>query len=195
MPAKPLDFKTDILPFLIATIGEFVALSFWLGFQNSGQFWIGQLLLWIGFLVERSAVILWLKYVNGADDPGSIAGSSTGQIITAVVVMTIIEIIIWAVWLRVADGVGILAGLAALAVMIHGLHSIEMAIVKKKPLGTFFTNPNTMFFSLMEIAGGTLWLVFVRGGNDLLGGAVLLLGLGVEHVIQGASLKRAPGEA
>ena len=190
MPAKPLDFKTDILPFLIATIGEFVALSFWLRYQNTGQFFVGQLLLWVGFLIERSAVILWLRYVNGANDPESIAGSPPAQIVLAVVVMTVIEIIIWAVWLKVADGVGMLAGLLALAIMIHSLHSVEMAIVKKAPFGTFFANRNTLFFSLMEIIGGTLWLVFVRNGNDLVGSLILLVGLSVEHILQGASLKQ-----
>lgn len=190
MTHKKLDFRTDILPFLIATIGEFVALFFWLHYQNLGQFWTAQLLLWVGFLVERSAVILWLRFVNGKDDPETIANSTPGKIAGAVVLLTLIEIVIWAVWLAVADSMGALLGTLALAIMIHSLHSIEMAVVKKTPLGAYFTDPNTIFFSVMEVAGGALWLYFVRGGNEMLGAVCLLLGLSVEHVIQGASLKR-----
>jgi hypothetical protein len=187
---KKLDFKTDILPFLIATLGEFVALFFWLRFQDNGQFWLAQLLLWAGFLVERSAVILWLRFVNDKDDPQTIANATPAKIAGAVVALTLVEIVIWAVWLTVAAKMGALLGTLALAAMIHSLHSIEMAVVKKTPLGTYFTNPNTMFFSVMEVAGGVLWLHFVRDGDQMLGAVCLLVGLGVEHVIQGASLKR-----
>ena len=190
MRNKQLDFKTDILPFLIATLGEFVALFFWLRFLNAGQFWAGQILLWAGFLVERTAVILWLRYVNGSDDPDSIAGSTPAKIIGAIVVLTLIEIVIWAVWLTVSDRMGMVVGAVLLAVMIHSLHSLEMAVVKKTPLGTFFTNRNTVFFSIMEFMGGTLWLYFGHGGNPMLGAACLLIGLSVEHLIQGATLKR-----
>jgi hypothetical protein len=190
MTNKKLDFKTDILPFLIATVGEFVALFFWLRFQDSGQFWLAQLLLWAGFLVERSAVILWLRYVNDKDDPETIANATPAKIAGAVVALTLVEIVIWAVWLTVADTMGALLGTLALAAMIHSLHSIEMAVVKKTPLGAYVTNLNTIFFSIMEVAGGALWLYFVRDGDQMLGAVCLLVGLCVEHVIQGASLKR-----
>jgi hypothetical protein len=191
MANKKLEFKTDILPFLIATLGEFVALFFWLRFQDGGQFWMAQMLLWGGFIVERAAVILWLRFVNDKDDPETIANATPTRIAGAVVVLTFVEIVIWAAWLLVADGMGALLGTLVLAAMIHSLHSIEMAVVKKTPLGAYFTNLNTIFFSLMEVAGGALWLYFVRGGDEMLGAACLLIGLSVEHVIQGASLKRS----
>lgn len=191
MANKKLDFRTDILPFLIATIGEFVALFFWLQFQDRGQFWLGQLLLWGGFIVERSAVILWLRFVNDKDDPETIANATPARMAGAVLLLTVVEIVIWAAWLFVADGMGALPGMLVLAVMIHSLHSIEMAVVKKTPLGAYFTDRNTIFFSVMEVMGGVLWLYFVRGGNEMLGAACLLIGLSVEHVIQGASLKRS----
>ncbi|NJM40538.1 MAG: hypothetical protein HC853_07105 [Anaerolineae bacterium] len=163
----------------------------WLRFQDGGQFWLAQLLLWGGFLVERSAVILWLRFVNDKDDPETIANATPARIAGAIVLLTFVEIVIWAVWLFVADGMGALLGTLVLAVMIHSLHSIEMAVVKKTPLGAYFTNLNTIFFSVMEVMGGALWLYLVRGGNEMLGAACLLIGLSVEHVIQGASLKRS----
>jgi hypothetical protein len=187
---KQLDFRRDILPFLIATVGEFIALFFWLRFLDQGQFLLGNVLLWIGFLVERTAVILWLRYVNGKDDSGTIAGSSPTQLAVIVFTLSLIEIIIWIAWLYVADNFGHLAGVIVLTVMIHSLHTREMATVKKTPFLTYLTNPSTIFFSIMEIAGGTLWLVFVRGGNEMLGGLFLLIGLSVEHLIQGATLKQ-----
>ena len=190
MANKKLDFKSDVLPFLIATIGEFVALFFWLRYQNSGQFWLAQVILWTGFIIERSSVILWLRYVNGKDDPETIANGTPLKIAGAVIGFTFVEIVIWTVWLNVADRQGALLGTLVLAIMIHGLHSLEMAVVKKTPLGAYITNLNTVFFSVMEVAGGALWLYFVRSGNEMAGAACLLIGLCVEHVIQGSSLKR-----
>ena len=190
MPNKKLDFKSDIVPFLIATFGEFTALFFWLRFQNNGQFWLAQAILWTGFIIERSAVILWLRYVNGKDDPTTIANGTPLKLAGAVITFTLVEIVIWTIWLNASNSLGALLGALALAAMIHSLHSLEMAVVKRTPLGAYFTNLNTVFFSVMEISGGVLWLYFVRAGNEMAGAACLLAGLCVEHVIQGASLKR-----
>ncbi|MEL6143309.1 MAG: hypothetical protein AAFU67_17030, partial [Bacteroidota bacterium] len=63
MSLNKLNFKTDILPFIIATLGEFVALYFWLYHLDLGQFYWANAILWIGFAIERTAVYLWIQYV------------------------------------------------------------------------------------------------------------------------------------
>src|SRR5688572_2315158 len=58
-----LDFRTDIVPFVIATAGEFIALFFWLQLFETGQVALATVVLWAGFLLERGMVVLWLRAI------------------------------------------------------------------------------------------------------------------------------------
>ena len=68
-------------------------------------------------------------------------------------------------------------------------HSAEMGLVKRKSLwiyaGTFKTN----LFTLMEVLGAAGWMYFHQQDQHGLAIASLLIGLSVEHIIQGSSLK------
>lgn len=63
MKLRNLDLKTDILPFVLATAGEFAALYFWLLFLDQGRWVLANVLLWAGFAVERTAVYLWIRII------------------------------------------------------------------------------------------------------------------------------------
>jgi len=190
-----LDFKKDILPFLVATIGEWFALFYWLELRDRGEILLASILLWAGFLVERTAVILWLRYVHRSGT--GIASSNTGFLKTAaaIVLITIPELIIWAAWLWVARNYGYgLAG-AGLAVTMLFEHALELSLVKQVKLRFFLTNPPTLFFTAMEVFAAIVWLILVEQGHSVAGGAVLLLGLTIEHIIEGATLKDPAQEA
>ena len=190
-----LDFKKDILPFLVATIGEWFALFYWLELRDRGELLLANILLWAGFLVERTAVILWLRYVHRSGT--GIASSNTGFLKTAaaIVLITIPELIIWAAWLWVARNYGYgLAG-AGLAVTMLFEHALELSLVKQVKLRFFLTNPPTLFFTAMEVFAAIVWLILVEQGHSVAGGAVLLLGLTIEHIIEGATLKDPAQEA
>lgn len=69
-------------------------------------------------------------------------------------------------------------------------HSAEMSLVKKESIWKYTKNISTHFYTLMETLGAVCWMYF--NANDQLGiGALcLIIGLSIEHIIQGADLKR-----
>lgn len=188
-----LNFRRDLVPFLVATVGEFAALVLWLKFRDAGSFQNANLALWIGFAVERIAVAIWVRYVYGRElDITAAPVWVTGSFL---LIITVAEVGIWDVWLRVARGSsGMLAGAIVLFVLIHALHSIEMGVVRARHPLIYARNGRTVFFSLMETVGGAGWLWLLMLQRPTAGALMLLSGLTVEHLIQGGSLKPSAEE-
>lgn len=184
-----LDFKKDILPFVVATGGEWVALFYWLDFQMKGDLLVANVLLWAGFLVERTAVILWLRYVHRAGTGVASEGTSFVKTAGAIVGITIPELLIWIGWLWLARGYGYWIAGAALAVAMLLEHALELGLVKQIKWTFFFTHAPTLFFTAMEVLAAVGWLVLVDRGQMFWGGVVLFVGLAIEHIIEGATLK------
>ena len=186
---KNLDFKTDILPFLIATIGEFIALVFWLYFSDKDMLVVANLLLWTGFLIERIAVVLWLRFVYRKKQGLPLPKFKWWQIPVGLVAVTWTEILVWFIWLYVANHYGSWWGLIVLSPLMLLEHSAEMGLVKRCNLLKYFTNKKTIFFTIMEVGGAVAWFHFVRAGQPVIGIIILLVGLSIEHIIQGSELK------
>ena len=68
-------------------------------------------------------------------------------------------------------------------------HSFELGLVKKVSPLTLAAKPATLFFTAMEVFPPTAWLYFVRNEEVVLGVAILLIGLDIEHIIEGATLE------
>ena len=51
------------------------------------------------------------------------------------------------------------------------------------------TNSSTLIFTACETLAGVGWLYYVLDGQLFIGGLILFIGLSIEHVIQGGSLK------
>lgn len=199
---RTLDMKTDVLPFVVATAGEFAALFFWLHYLDQGRFWLANGILWAGFLVERVSVILWIRFVYR--ERGQKPARVPGLLLTVVALLaiTLSEISIWILWRAMADGqiawlsVGPAANVVIAAVVLMMLmqaeHSVEMGALKGRKPWAFLGNPSTIFFTFMEVGGAVAWLIFVRNGQPLLGGICLLVGLSIEHVLQGSDLRPEP---
>jgi len=196
---RRLDFQTDVLPFIIATAGEFAALTLWLTYLDAGQFVWANVLLWGGFAVERIAVYLWIRKIyrdrEGYRDPQPL-----GQVVGGLVLITLSEVLIWILWLAVADGdiawlatssFAINFTLAGILLMILMTveHSVEMGGLRRTSPFAYVTDPSTIFFTLMEVGGAVGWLYFVRTDRPWLGMACLLIGLSIEHVLQGSELR------
>jgi len=181
------DFKRDITPFLVATIGEFVALTLWLYWLNEGRYIAASAALWSGFAVERLAVAVWVRFVFAPATGASVSPwLATGVFLTLI---TGVELAIWTVWISASRHLGIFLGAAILFVLIHSLHSGEMAAVKRQSPLIYVSNAHTIFFSLMETLGGTGWWWLQSRGHPFLGAFVLLAGLTIEHLVQGSQLK------
>lgn len=191
-----LNFKADVIPFMIATVGELIGLFFWLQLLDSGNFLGANAILWVGFLIERIAVIVWLRTVYRPAEGVASPSTSLGVIVLVLIAITVPELAIWAIWLALADGsAGIVVAGLVLAVLMLAEHSAELAAVKRVSVRRFFTDPATLFFTAMEVLGGIGWLYFVRNGQPVVGAVVLFVGLAIEHVIEGATLKKVPKSA
>ncbi|MEM9260828.1 MAG: hypothetical protein AAGA62_14365, partial [Bacteroidota bacterium] len=177
MSLKKLNFKTDILPFIIATVGEFIALYFWLHHLDLDQFFWANAILWIGFAIERTAVYLWIQYVYRQREKTLNLPVPPRKplyvLIFRLFIITLSEVLIWIVWLQLADGkvtwlaaptfmTNFLIAGAVLMVLMLIEHSIEIGALRNKPLLQHVTNPKTILFTFMEVAGAMGWLYFVR---------------------------------
>ena len=193
-----LNFKTDILPFTIATLGEFGALYFWLYFLDQDRIILANIILWGGFGIERMAVYLWIRYIYRTKE-GIVVPPSFFAVFFGLLFITLSEVLIWIVWLNFADGQfawadnGFLINTVTAGIILMILmwieHSVEMGALRQKNPLIYFFKSNTIFFTFMEVIGAVGWLYFVRTGSPILGAVCLLVGLSVEHIIQGSDLK------
>ena len=195
---KSLNLRTDVLPFVIATAGEFTALFFWLHFLDRGEFLLANLILWGGFAVERTAVYLWIQYIY-REQEGAREIRSPFAVFAGLFLITLTEVLIWILWLALADGQiawldfgftanAIFAGVVLMILMLVE-HSVEMAGLRRTNPFAYMTSFNTIFFTFMEVIGAVAWLYFVRIDRPVLGAVCLLIGLSIEHILQGSDLR------
>lgn len=184
-----LNPRTDVLPFVAATVGEFAALFYWLRLLEAGQPWMAAGVLWAGFTVERVAVVLWILFVYTPQDANAPPRPPLWRSALTLVAITVSEVLIWVAWLAIATTSGhLLAGAVLMALMLAE-HSVEMSLIKRTPPFAFVGNAKTIFFTVMEVLGAMGWLYLTWNGRPLAGAAMLLIGLSVEHVLQGSQLK------
>jgi hypothetical protein len=79
------------------------------------------------------------------------------------------EALLWAVWLRIAERLGGVTGIAVagivLTVLLVPQHTIEDNVLRGRGLFERVINPDTFGFSLVEAVGGSVWLLFVFQGD------------------------------
>jgi hypothetical protein len=196
----PSGFVYDRLPFVIATGGEFIALYFWLQYWDSGSWVLATLVLWAGFLAERIAVLGWVqhfdaqmqfKYPNYRLPPGTkdFKSKPKAQQFAHLLLITLSEIAIWVTALFVFDHYGWVAAFAVLVLGEQLQHSMELGLIAHRPIGEYIPTWNALKITLLETIGGTLWIWLVRHDQPQLGGLCLLIGLSIEHVVQGNKIQ------
>jgi hypothetical protein len=200
-PTEPkTGFVYDRLPFVIATGGEFIALFFWLQYWDAGSEVLAVIVLWAGFLTERIAVLGWVnhfdaqmhfKYPDYRLPPGTVQfkDKPKAQQFAHLLLITLSEIVIWVVALYVFDRYGWVAALAVLLVGEQLQHSMELGLIAHRPIGDYIPTWNALKITLFETIAGVIWIGLVRHGQPQLGGLFLLIGLSIEHVVQGAKIK------
>jgi len=212
------EFKVKTLPFYIATGGEFIALFFWLffmeRFSKPDGTWldaiIANVLLWIGFMVERITVVWWANQNFGDKVKLPVPKEPKWIFLLWMIAITVSEIVVWIVFREAykcqtlsQQGFVVHYGVA-LGILFLGeqlQHSYELHAMKGATWSSQFFKINTAFITLLETAGGAGflfcirnpdWFAFAGESRELvayaLGGISMLLGLGVEHVVEGQSL-------
>jgi hypothetical protein len=187
------------------TLIETAALGAWLALVEdaptvSQATALGLGILVVGLVVEH---VLTDLAVNGFDL--SLPG-------WRVLVFSVSETALWALWLVVAERVGGVEGFVAAAVVLAVLlvpqHTIEDNVLRGKGLFANLVDSGTVGFSILESAGATVWLVFVLSpdlvdsllvGTPLatvdpafVGLGILAIALFVEHII-GVRFSRRTG--
>ena len=196
-------FVKDRLPFIVATGSEFVGLYFWLYFLDQGGLHLltATLVLSAGFLSERLAVLGWVKYFHlklqaqygvVADGPAGtdIKQKSTAAALVHLAFICLTEITIWVAFVLAYDRFGWVAAFAWLMIGEQLQHSLDLALIARRPIREYIPSGNALVITLLEGIGGIAWLWLVRHGQPQLGGAILLIGLSIEHVVQGQRIKR-----
>ena len=212
------EFKIKTLPFYIATLGEFIALFFWLFFmerfsQPDGH-WLDAILanviLWIGFMVERITVVWWADKNFGDKIKLPVPKEPKWIFLLWMLAITVSEIFVWIVFREAykcptlaEQGVFVHYGVT-LVILFFGeqlQHSYELHAMKNATWSSQFFKFNTAIITTLETVGGAGFLFSIRhpewfafaGANQeivayAIGGASMLLGLGIEHVVEGQSL-------
>jgi hypothetical protein len=155
-------------------------------FLQSPHGLIAVLVLWAGFIVERLMVVIWLNVPKRIITPG-------GQLRSRTLVLagvTLAEIVVWVVWILVAEAHEPAFGTAVLFVGIHLVHSYEVALIKHRQFTPVLVSGEVVFLTILEAVGGAgaLWLA-TRGWTLF---PLLLIGLAllIEHIAQVTALKR-----
>lgn len=204
VPAPPKPIKTSFvqerLPFVIATGGEFIGLFFWLAYWDAEKYVLATLVLWAGFLTERIVVLGWVNHFQGemeAKYPDQPVNKSADdfknkpkpQQLAHLLLITLSEISIWAAVVYVFDAYGWVHALAVLVAGEQLQHSMELGLIAHRPIGDYIPTWNALKITLLEAVGGIAWIWLVRHGQPQIGGLLLLVGLSIEHVVQGAKIK------
>jgi hypothetical protein len=185
-------------PFVVATGGEFIALYYWLGYFDAGNYLLATIVLWVGFLVERVVVLNWTasfrgtlaaQYPSAPKDYDSFQDMSAIQKLLKLMKITATEISVWVVAVLAYDQVNWVAAFAVLLVGEQLQHSWELGLIASRPITDYIPTMKALTITLLETVGGILWIVLVRNEQAQLGGLFLLIGLSIEHVVQSKKIE------
>jgi len=193
-------FVKERLPFIVATGGEFIGLYFWLYYWDAGSYLLATVVLWAGFLTERISVLGWVKYFHTKmeakypDQPPDkseedFKNKPKAQQLVHLLLICLSEISIWVVFVIAYEYYGWVASFAVLLIGEQLEHSMELGLIAHRPIKEYIPTWNALKITLLEAVGGILWIYMVRHEQPQLGGLFLLVGLTIEHVVQGNKIK------
>lgn len=193
-------FVRERLPFIVATGGEFIGLYFWLYYWDLGSYALATIVLWAGFLTERISVLGWVMYFHTKmeakypDQPPDKSASDfknkpKAQQLVHLFLICLSEISIWVVFVIAYEYYGWPASLVVLIIGEQLEHSMELGLIAHRPIKDYIPTWNALKITLLEAIGGVLWIYMVRHEQAQLGGLFLLIGLSIEHVVQGKKIQ------
>ena len=150
MDSKLGEFAKARLPFLIATLGEFVALYFWLVYFDQKAYTTATIILWAGFFTERIAVLYWVKANFGGNIGIAADHKPWYEKLIGLTLICLSEITVWVVFVFVYDAYGMWPAFAVLFVGEQIEHSVELVDLLRH---RFFSHSRFVvkLFSLKQI--------------------------------------------
>lgn len=173
----------DQLRIGIFTIVEGVALVTWLALVRSdagiyqvstGSLVTGLAVLVVGFTIEH--IIAY----NVIHNRGLL--DLQGVPIAQKAVVSLIETVIWAVWLVLAD-----VNMIVAAVVLTGLlileHTLSDNVFKGRGIFSKLLDARTIGFSVVEAVGAAIWLALVEANLAVVGIVILVVASFIEHLL------------
>lgn len=157
----------------------------WLRLSRRGHPKVGAVCLVLEESLESG--LLLLIFVQGAqdkalvDDPTVAKHLQRAQTASACAINA--EIMIWLLWLSLAEKVpSPLAG-AFLAISMHLKHQLEAATVLDTTFREQFSSPTVVVGSVSEVIGAIASLQLLRAARPRPAAAALVAGIGFEHIL------------
>jgi hypothetical protein len=182
----------DQLRIAVFTIVEGITLVVWLALVRSnagiyqvsiGSLVAGIVVLAVGFTVEHIIAYNVIHNRELLDFHGVPVAQKS--------VVSLIETIIWAVWLVVADINAIIAAVVLLGLLIVE-HTLSDNVFKGRDIFSKLLDARTIGFSLVEAVGAAVWLVLVQANMSVVGIVILLVASFIEHTLAVALARRQP---
>jgi hypothetical protein len=184
--SKPVPgWGESLLLFSVATIGEFGALAGWYWLRTDHPL-LAPLVLLLGFVIERYVVVHWL------DIPAKVITPSGNlrPLWLVIAGVTVAEIIVWTVWVLLAEAREPWFAAALLVGGIHLVHGYEVALLKHCELRPTWQDPGVIVLTALESGGGVWALRLAVDGRVVFAMSVLLGALLIEHILQVVALKK-----
>lgn len=167
----------------VFTIIEVVALAAWLAFVRSDtgiyQVSINSLVAGLAVLAAGFTVEHIVAY-NVIHNRGllEIEGAPIGK----KAVVSLIETIIWALWLLLANSNAIVAAVL-LTILLIVEHTLSDNVFKGRDLFSKLLDARTIGFSLIEAVGAGIWLALVEVNMAIAGIVILVVASFIEHTL------------
>jgi hypothetical protein len=182
----------DSVRIAVFTVIEGVTLAIWLVLVRSaagiyqvstGSLVAGIAVLAVGFTIEH--VIAY----NVIHNRGLL--DLQGVPIAQKAVVSLIETVIWAVWLVLAV-LNMIVATVILTVLLIFEHTLSDNVFKGKDIFSKLLDARTIGFSLVEAVGAAIWLALVQANLTAVGIAILLVASFVEHSLAVALARKQP---
>lgn len=167
------------------TAVECTGLYAWLRLSRKGHDKLGAVSLVLEETFESGLLVV--IFVQGPrdkalmEDPAVDAHLQKAQTAAALAINA--EILIWLLWLSLAEAVPPPLASAFLLVTMHLKHQLEAATVMDRPFWSQFCSRDVVIGSLSEVIGGIRCLQHLRANRRLRAAAWLYGGIGFEHAL------------
>ena len=180
----------DQLRIAVFTIVEGLTLVIWLAIVRSeagiyqvgtGSLVAGIAVLAVGFTIEHIIAYNVIHNRSLLDLQGVPIGQKA--------VVSLIETVIWALWLVLANLNMIVAAVALTGLLILE-HTLSDNVFKGRDIFSKLLDARTIGFSLVEVVGAAIWLTLVQANLAVVGVLILVVASFIEHTMSVALARK-----